>query len=360
MRHSRIPIILTFLSLALVLGGCLAPTLPPGDSTSSVARPGDYDLTGSSNYVTTATGSDLYPLFVGARWLYRNAASFWNPEIASSGLLETEVVAIVQARDAQCYVLQSRYSNGPDELLYVHRTGTQVQLLAEQPVVATGAQPDYSLHPGLAVLKLPLAEDKSWPLETTAGVGEAYVYHTEVVAMEAGVVKTLLGTYSPIFTDAWRVHYELPAGGPRFYGGSVQYLWYVPGVGVAKHVLNSVDYELAEFRLPEEIVSLTRYDDGRTTSLPNGGMAFVQLRGDADPLDGWAWHLTEMDGASLEFLSETFYGDIYPAGTSTGTYAYQFRSIAPGTTTLVFELMHAATGTIGNRVELTVVVEFGL
>ncbi len=357
MRHTRIPIVLALLAFALVLGGCFAPTLRPGDGTSPAVRPGDYDLTGSPNNVTTASETDLYPLFVGARWLYRNAASFWNPEIASSGLLETEVVAIVQARNAQCYVLQSRYSNGPDQLLYVHRTGTQVQLLAERSVIATGAQPDYSLHPGLAVLNLPLAEDKSWPLETTDGIGEAYVYHTEVVAIESGVVKTLLGTYSPILTDAWRVHYELPAGGPRFYGGAVQYLWYVPGVGVAKHVLNSVDYELAEFRLPEEVVSLTRYDDGLTTSLPDGGMAFVQLRGDADPLDGWAWHLTEIDGASLEFLSETFYGDIDPVGTTTGTYAYQFRSIVPGEAMLVFELVHAGTGTIGNRVEFTVVVE---
>ena len=357
MRHSRTVIIIVFLACTLVLGGCFAPTLPPGDGPSTVLRPGDYDLTGSSNYISTTSGSDLYPLFVGARWLYRNAATFWNPDIASSGLLETEVVAIVQARDTQCYVLQSRYSNGPDELLYLHRTANQVQLLAEQPVVATGAQPDYALHPGLAILRLPLAEDKSWPLETTEGVGQAYVYHTEVVAIEAGVVRTLLGTYSPIFNDAWRVHYELPAGGPRFYGGPVQFLWYVPGIGVVKHVLNSVNYELAEFRLPEEVLGLTRHEDGHTSYLPDGGMAFVQLRGDSNPLDGWSWQLSEIDGTSLEFLSEAFYRDLYPVGASTGTYGYRFRSTAPGATNLVFELIHAGTGTVGNRVEFSIIVE---
>jgi hypothetical protein len=354
MKNPRILFTLGLLLVGLMLGGCFEPAITPPEDLMP-PRPGNYALTGSANYESSDLSNDPYPLFVGARWLYHNSAPYWNPAIASSGLLESEVVAVVQGDGVQCYVLKTQYSNGPDELLYLHRTPTGINLYGEAILAASGAQPTYSLHPSLAILELPLVEDASWELNTSEGRGEAYVYHPEVVAVQSGVVSTLLGTYSAIFLDAWRIHYQLPAGGPRFYGGPVQFLWYVPGVGVVKHVLNSVDYQLAEFRLRSEVLVLTGSDAGRTVKLPSGGLVTVQLRGNSDPQDKWAWTLFDIQGTTLESLFSEFYADVYPPSAGTGTYTFQFRALGSGATTLVFELSQG--NIVGDRVSITVVVQ---
>ncbi len=121
---------------------------------------------------------------------------------------------------------------------------------------------------------------------------EAYVYHKEVVAIESGQVRTLLGSLPAIFLGSWRVHYKVIGAGPRLFIGPEQYLWFAPGIGVVKHVLNSVDYELAEVRLPEEVFSLDENDAGGRFRVPSGGFLVVQLRGGSpDELTGSLWRL---------------------------------------------------------------------
>ena len=260
MKRRRIALFVSLLMVGGLLAGCVGPVVNPPIGSPIVWSPPNFKLVGAANYTPGQGEENPYPLFVGARWLYRNAANYWNPQISASGLLESEVVAIVQGDGMECYVLQTHYSNGPDQLLYLHRTKNEVALRGSRTVSASGSQTSYSLNPGLGFLKLPLAEDATWPLLTTGGVGEATVYHREVVAIESGEVRTMLGSTSPIFLGSWRIHYELPESSPRLYGGPVQFLWFADGVGVVKHVLNSVDYELAEFRLPNEVLVLDRQD----------------------------------------------------------------------------------------------------
>ncbi len=355
MKYPRFLYFLGLVVIGSLLSGCVGPTLDPPIDIPQVLDHSEFDLEGEENYILQGFDDDIYPLFVGARWLYRNAANFWNPQIAGSGLLESEVVAIVRGEGVECYVLRTHYSNGPDELLYLHRTKNRVFVHDVENGAAAGAQTSFSLDPGLPFLEFPIEEDKTWPLFTTEGVGSAYVYHPEVAAIESGEVRTMLGTYSPIFVDAWRVHYNLPISAPRLYGGPVQFLWFAPGVGVVKHVLNSVDYELAEFRLPEEVTGLERRDDGRTKQVPRGGLVVVQLREG----EGWEWGLAEVDGEELQYLSDEFFADAPRVfdETGAGTRTFQFRATAAGEVGLLFELRSLASDRVRNGVEYTVEIE---
>ena len=346
MKRKRTSLFMSLLVLGGLLFGCTGPIVIPPIDLPEVDEPGDYDLVGTANYVPAAWEEDPYPLFVGARWLYRNAAKYWNPQISASGLLESEIVAIVQGDGIECYVLRTHYSNGPDELLYLHRTKNKIDLRGSREISASGSQTSFSLNPGLAFLELPLEEDAPWQLLTSAGIGEARVYHQEVVAIESGEVRTLLGPYSPIFLGTWRVHYDLPASSPRLYGGPVQFLWFAPGVGVVKHVLNSVNYELAEFRLPDEVLVLDRHDDGQTVQVPNDGLVVVQLREG----EGWEWALAGVDGSGLEILGDTLYLDT-PKDATTGTRAFQLRAMETGDIDVWFELRDSESTIVGNRIE---------
>ena len=361
MKRQGVLVLLVAMILGGFLFGCMGPMTPPPDTTPVVVVPTDYSLYGTANFSPPNPEENPYPLFVGARWIYRNAAAYWNPQISASGLLESEVVAVVQGDDEHCYVLETRYSNGPGELLYLHRASNTVALRGSRVVASPGSQTAFALNPGLALLHLPLAEDKVWELPFSEGTVTAHVYHQEVVAIESGEVRTLLETHTPIFR-AWRVHYELFGTGPRFFGGPQQYLWFAPGVGVVKHVLNSVDYELAEFRLPEEVVLLEEKDAGRTVRVPSGRLVIVQLRGgDPNKTEGWAWRSLEADGdeGAVEEVSDGFYLDAPRVAkrTGAGSYVYRFRAQEPGETTLRFEFFSLKTGVPEPVVEYTIRVE---
>ncbi len=357
-RHGFLFAVVVIL-LGGLLFGCMGPILTP-EPTPTVQQPVDYSLYGTANYVSGSFQNDPFPLFVGARWIYHNAATYWNPQIASSGLLESEVVAIVQGNGEECYVLRTHYSNGPDELLYVHRSPSAVLMRGATLLTSPGAQSSYSLNPGLAFLEFPLAEDKTWDSTYSGGSVAATVYHKEVVAIESGQVNTMLGTYSPIFVGAWRIHYDLVGSGPRLFGGPTQFLWFAPGVGIVKHVLNSIDYELAEFRLPDEVRALDENDAAGSSDVPEGGLVVVQLRGgDPDVAKGWGWRLAGGTDSVLDPIGNDFYDDVPQVAkqSGAGTYVYQFRAQDIGTTTLQFELISLETGIVGDTAEFTIHVE---
>jgi hypothetical protein len=333
MKGHRLLLLLCVVIAVGALFGCMGP-MTPTIEPPVVSQPIDYSLYGTANYVPLQPEEDPYPLYVGARWLYRNAAKYWNPQISSSGLLETEVVAMVQGPGEECYVLQTHYSNGPDELLYVHRAENSVVLRGHELVEAAGSQTTYSLNPGLVLLELPLHEDLTWKKAFGGGTVEAYVYHKEVVAIESGQVRTLLGSLPAIFLGSWRVHYTVLGASPRLFIGPEQFLWYAPGIGVVKHVLNSVDYELAEVRLPEEVLALDEDSAPGRHRIPNGGFLVVQLRGGSD--DGM-WSLENgASSDSLQSVDSSFYKDLEEVAEGSGTYAFRFRALASGETTLRF------------------------
>ena len=360
MKRSRWSVLAGLLILGGLLSGCVSTVVPPQIPEMPVTMP-DYALVGEANYAPAFLEDDPYPLFVGARWVYRNAATYWNPQISASGLMESEVVAVVQGDDAECYVLRTHYSNGPDELLYIRRTANQVKLVdADSDAAAPGAQSTYSLNPGLVFLQFPLAEDNTWPLVISGAVGRATVYHTEVVAIESGEVRTLLGPTTPIYTGSWRIHYDLPAAAPRLYGGSPQFLWFAPGVGVVKHVLNSVNYELAEYRRPDEVVHLEERHAGGIATVDVGEIVIVELRGGAPGHKGaWTWELTDMDGAALAALDSDFYADAPQVirDTEAGTYVFKYRAVDAGDVTLEFEAVHATSGRTEGPITFRIVVD---
>jgi|GEM_PF-2604662 hypothetical protein len=352
MKRYRFSLLVSLLILGGLLSGCMGPTSVPPFEQPVVNVPGDYSLVGTTNYIPIASEEDPYPLFVGARWLYQNAAKYWSPMISSSGLLESEVVAIVQGDGIESYVLRTHYSNGPDQLLYLHRTKKAIGLRGSREISAAGSQVNFSLNPGLAFLEFPLKEDATWALQTGEGVGVATVYHRDVAAMESGQVLTMLGTYNPLFVGTWRIHYSMPEISPRLYGGPVQFLWFADGVGVVKHVLNSVDYELAEFRLRDEIIVLEETNDGQTVGVPNGGIVVVQLREG----DSWDWEFVGIDGSALELIDGEFYDDTPRVAklTGAGTRAFQLRATENGEATIWFKLIDRETGLSGDAVQYTI------
>jgi predicted secreted protein len=355
MKGHRFPLVLCVMIIVGVLFGCTGP-MTPTIRPPAVNQPIDYSLYGRANYVPLQPEEDPYPLYVGARWIYRNAAKYWNPQISSSGLLETEVVAIVQGHGEECYVLQTHYSNGPDELLYVHQVENAVVLRGHELVEAAGSQTTYSLNPGLVLLELPLYEDLNWKKRFDGNSVEAYVYHEEVVAIESGQVRTLLGSLPAIFPGSWRVHYTVLGASPRLFIGPEQFVWYAPGIGIVKHVLNSVDYELAEIRLSEEILALGENNDGGRFRMPNGGFLVIQLRGGSPDLStGSLWRLG--DGGSLQFIGTAFYDDLKPSAEGSGTHVFRFRALEEGETVLRFVRFDQETGLEEDSVQFTIRVE---
>ena len=115
---------------------------------------------------------------------------------------------------------------------------------------------------------------------------------------------------------------------------------------MVKHVLNSVNYELAEFRLPDEVLVLDKHDDGQTVQVPNDGLVVVQLREG----EGWEWALAGVDGSGLEILGDTLYLDT-PKDATTGTRAFQLRAMETGDIDVWFELRDSESTIVGNRIE---------
>lgn len=351
-RRNFVLVVILLLAMAY-LSGCIDPSAPPISLPSSVP-PTDFTLVGDANVIPAISEEDPYPLFVGARWVYRNAAKDWNPDIASSGLLESEVVAEVQANGRHCYVMRTQFSNGPNEYLYIHRTSDEVDLLGSRQGAPSGTLLRFPVAPGLAFVKLPLTRGAEWSLQFREGSVRAQVLFQEVVAIEAGQVSTLLGKYSPITTDAWRVHYELLGTAPRLFGGPKQFLWFAPGVGVVKHVLDSVNYELAEFRMRHEVTALREGDV--VADAPVGGLVIVQLRGgSADVTASGAWRMEDQDpGSVLTWIDTAFYADFEPEEIGGGTHVVRFRATEPGVSLLTFTRYNRETGQTEDTVQFRV------
>ena len=342
--------------MSVVLSGCVGPIGPDIDiDQNDVTEPVDYSLVGVANAVPEIS-DDPYPLFVGARWIYRNAASDWNQQIGAAGLVENAIVAEVQGNNEVCYVLHTRYSNGPDEYIYLHRTDERVTVEGSRTVSSVGAQSDLSFHPSLTYLEFPLYDGKMWTLGFSEGTVEVEVLHQEVVAIENGIT-SLLETQPAIFTGVWRVHYHLFGEAPAFFGGPVQFLWFAPGVGVVKHVLNSVNYELVEYREAGEVLALNEEDDDATKRLPVGGIVTVQLRGSSPELAiSGGWRLEEVD-EGLDLLTSDFYADLVSYEDGAGTYVFTFRAVKAGKANIEFTRFNQDDGTTEGDVELHIVAE---
>ena len=116
-------------AILLALASCQI-LVPP-----AVPEPPDPDAeSAKANALDSAAG--VFPLFTGARWVYRNATSDLIPVLHPGSEIESEVLAEVRCRDVasgllyECFVLRTRQGAERETVSYFHRTDDGVRLYA--------------------------------------------------------------------------------------------------------------------------------------------------------------------------------------------------------------------------------------
>jgi hypothetical protein len=166
-----------------------------------------------ANYTPLDSSQDAFPLFVGARWVYRNATSDIIQVIHPGDLIETEVAGIVRRLNAasgtpyECYVLRTQQGTAPEVLSYLHRTRTGVDLYGVERLPYAGA-PELTAFSGETYMRLPFDEGLTWSFLRQDMVSlDSVVLGQETVPLSA-TAWSLLGPYTTAFTAAWRVKSE--------------------------------------------------------------------------------------------------------------------------------------------------------
>ncbi len=382
---------LVLLGVGLVLTGCTSILNPPeeADSMLSIVRNAAPPL------------SDPYPLFAGARWVYRNATPDLNPEVHTSTVRVDEILATVRLVDSasssawECYLMKSTEYPHATETYYIHRSEDAVVVFDEK------LRDPSQVFPGFVLMNLPCRADTYWAYNIPkTQTGEIYwnsvwvaqgsrsgllvgtdvdgevvflrsVFDRETVGVSKST-QTLLGPYTSAFTMAWRCEtYD----GRDEYPSYLWYLrvpertWYAPGVGLVKANSSSSVLELSECVLGSEVLNLTQQSTREMYQVEEQGLVVIELRGtvrtDARPV---TWALQEMSGLTpdnqrrnvLDPMGEPdFFADIDSAGRElvSGTYVYRFRAAREGYATLV--LTRSGQSTDGLPGELSLLIKVG-
>ncbi len=247
------------------------------------------------NWASQNLSRDQFPLYVGAKWTYRNATPDINPEIHAGFPIVREIVAMVQCFDPStnlahdCYVLRiSRMGNTVGHL-YLHRSLEGIQLFAIERFPQTGTP---NLVPGDArfFLKLPLQKGD----EIQFALEEGSRYDMRVRDQERIPLGSMieLGPYTEGFVDAFRVQAEYGGVFQEILARGVEDTWYAQGVGLTRVSANSQFYELMEFRSWEEIVTMDESHAGRQTYFPPvGSVLEISLRDEEGTRHNPAWQL---------------------------------------------------------------------
>jgi len=330
--------------VVLLLASCeslIPPVVPMPDEEPAAA-----------NYMPLDSSQDMFPLFVGARWVYRNATPDIVPVIHSGDLIETEVAAIARRLDTasgtpyECFVLRTRQGMAPEVLSYLRRTRDGVALYGIERLPYAGA-PELTQFNGESFINLPFEKDLAWSFSRpdTASL-DSVILGQETVPLSATVWK-LLGPYTAIFTDAWRLKSEFGGSLADAYGYGIVEEWFAPGVGMIKRTADSLFYELVQFRGSDEVTLLEEDSTAGPYYPPVGAVVVVQLRGaKSSASSGYAWELknwNEITAAGvLTPLSEggesgEFFADLDGARrVGTGTYVFVFEVRTQGQASLLF------------------------
>lgn len=352
------------LGLVVLLVSCqppISPVIP--DPSEAPAIP---------NAVPPDASEDVFPLFVGARWVYRDATPDYNPEVHALPGIEVEVEAIVRVHadgtaPYECYVLKGRQGSGPEVRSYLHRTSTGVGLYGVEVAPYVGSH-EPGRFAGEEVMRLPLEKSLTWGFADPSGASLASVVVGQEWVPLSGTVWTLLGPYTSTFGDAWRVKSEFGGMLEDAYGQGVVEVWYAPGVGMVRRTADSHVYELVQYRRFDEVTLLGETSDDGPYALPVGAVVVVQLRGSGTAASsGYAWELAnEGDvsaGGVLSLLSSgreagEFFADL--AGTERldrGSYVFVFEVLAQAEATL--EFTRWGFGDAASAAVKTVRFEFG-
>jgi hypothetical protein len=333
--------------LALLLASCVS--LIPGVSPPP---PRPEEEPALANYTPVDLSQDPFPLFVGARWVYRNATPDINPEIHSGASIETEVVATVRRVGLsagvpyECFVLRTRQETSPDVLSYLHRTPNGVDLYGMALLPYAGA-PVLTSFSGEPYLNFPLQKGNTWSFARNDGSALNATVLSQSTIPLCSTVLTLLGPYTSSFAEAWRVKWEFAGLLADAYGQGIVEEWLAPGTGRVRRTAGSLVYELMQFRARDEVMQLNEASMEKRYYPEAGTVVVVQLRGTKPSASsGYAWDVENWDEITsagvLSPLSEggesgEFYADLDNTGqVETGTYVFSFEVRTQGNASLVF------------------------
>jgi len=335
--------------LLLALAGCriLVPPIIP--------EPPDPDAEpAEANAMDSRAGA--FPLFVGARWVYRNATPDLVPVLHPGSEIETEVLAEVRCRDTasgllyECFIVKTRQGTERETVSYVHRAADGIELFAVDTREQIGALRRQAFG-GELLLKPSLEAGDAWTFgQTTGAFLRSQAMGREVVPLRDTIL-TLLGPYTESFTDAWRVRSTYGGILADAYGGGVVESWYSTGVGMVKCTAGSLFYELVQFRRSAEVTVLDEDAGSGPYPLAVGSVVIVQLRGYTAAADsGLIWSLANLDEVTADGVvvslpgSGDFSADLDGTDESeTGTYVFRFAVRSTVRTTLVFEGRYTGT-----------------
>ncbi len=340
-------------TVVAALAGC-SPLFPPvaPEPPNPDAQPAE------ENSPDAAVGAQ--PLFVGARWVYRNATSDLIPVLHPGSEIETEVLAEVRCRDAlsglfrECFVVRTRQGAGRETVSYLHRAPDGIEICAIEtraPGTASsrGDASQVRTFPSELFLRPALVLGESWSFGQRAGdFLSSEVLGRETVPLRDTIL-TLLGPYTSCFTNAWRVRSTYGGILADAYGGGIVECWYSTGVGMVKRTAESLFYELVAFRKDSEVKVLHAASAQGPYYLPVGSLVIVQVRGHAPTAEpGIAWDVANSDEVAADgilgqlSLSGEFYADRDGVeDAETGTYVFRFAVEGRGSTTLVLEGRYA-------------------
>lgn len=352
MKHAQPGRWLSFIevgALLLALASCQIH-VPP-----EAPEPPDPDVEAAeANAPDSVAGA--FPLFVGARWVYRNATPDLIPVLHPGSEIESELLAEVRCRDTlsgrlyECFVVRTRQGTEREVISYLHRATDRIELFAVE-TQELGAARRRQAFGGELLLKPSLTAGDAWTFgQTTGAFLSSQAMGQETVPLR-DTIHALLGPYTNSFTGAWRVRSTYGGILADAYGSGIVECWYSTGVGMVKRTAGSLFYELVQFRKSDEVAVLDAGLDSGVHQLSVGSMVVVQLRGYAPAADrGIVWSLENRDEVTADgvLVPMATLGDFYADldGTEeaeTGTYVFRFTVKSKGRTPLVFEGRYTGT-----------------
>ena len=265
------------------------------------------------NWPSENLAEDEFPLYVGAKWTYRDATPDVNPEAHAGFPLEREIVAMVQRYDPstnlahECYVMCIRKMGRTVGHMYLHRSPNGIQLFAIEKLPHAGT-PNLIDGRGELIMRLPLRKDDEIGFQLEEGsTYELLVRDQERIPV--GTIMTAFGPYASTFADAMRVQAEYGGVFTEILTRGSEDAWYSGGIGLARISASSRIYELMEFQTWEDIVIMDEsHADGRTYFPPEGSILVISLRDEDGTAYDPAWKLCDRSDVDEDAVFSTLSG----------------------------------------------------